>query len=161
MTLEEEEYFRFASKCSFHTSIFGELYLCGRILHEIKPRERCFLRMIVKNANNFCKERFTEDLLNLDFLTILNSYVETLDQYTRKELCSEREEVYKDSGLSCWMKIRLFLPMGAFVLAEKHSLNCLIDVDSGKAFQIRTFTTLQAPKNPAAEVRVVMKSSEV
>lgn len=119
--------------------------------------------------------------------------------------------MYKDSGLSCWMKRRLsakefyagvavqdnhngftdlcsidhdkphltfdaadrrierfekrvctmFLPMRVFVLAEKHSLN---DVDSGKAFQIRALTTctlLLAPKNPAAEGRVVMKSSEV
>lgn len=71
--------------------------------HYMNPAKDAFLRQIVQNANAFCKERFTEDRLNLDFLTILNSYVETLNQYTNTDLCRNDE----DRKLSCWMKVWL------------------------------------------------------
>lgn len=46
----------------------------------LDPSNDEMLREVVRNANAWCVERLNEETLNLDFLSVLNGYVETLDE---------------------------------------------------------------------------------
>lgn len=46
----------------------------------LDPSNDEMLREVVRNANAWCVERLNEESLNLDFLSVLNGYVETLDE---------------------------------------------------------------------------------
>lgn len=48
------------------------------VLH---PQNDAFLRGIVLNANQWCRQRMTQEGLNLDFLSVLNGYVELLNEH--------------------------------------------------------------------------------
>jgi hypothetical protein len=45
----------------------------------LKPENDAMLQRVVQNANAWCRAHMTPERLNLDFLSILNGYVETLD----------------------------------------------------------------------------------
>ena len=45
----------------------------------MQPENDDMLRSVVKNANTWCRERLTEEHLNLDFVSVLNGYVEMLN----------------------------------------------------------------------------------
>ena len=117
ITLEEdyEEYFMADLEPNVHfipATLENFTKVAAEYMKDTKEND-AFLRQIVQNANAFCRERFTEDRLNLDFLSIMNSYVKSLDQYTNKNLCAKNETSNNnsgkknDTGLSCWMKIWL------------------------------------------------------
>jgi hypothetical protein len=45
----------------------------------MQPENDDMLRSVVKNANTWCREHLTEEQLNIDFLSVLNGYVEMLN----------------------------------------------------------------------------------
>lgn len=74
-----EEYFTVDLVPGVHfipASLENFTYVANMIM---KPENDGMLREIVANANKWCRERMTEDRLNLDFLSVLNGYVEMMN----------------------------------------------------------------------------------
>jgi Glycosyl transferase family 90 len=44
----------------------------------MQPENDAYLQQVVQHANAFCRERMVEESINLDFLSVVNGYVETL-----------------------------------------------------------------------------------
>lgn len=78
---ENEEYFM------GHTVLPGIHYIPASLNNftrvarfVLHPSQDDMLRQVVRNANAWCAERMKEEMLNLDFLSVLNGYVETLQE---------------------------------------------------------------------------------
>lgn len=52
------------------------------------------LQDVVKNANQWCREHMTVERLNLDFLSVFNGYVKSMDMYENASWGQESLQVF-------------------------------------------------------------------